>query len=358
MLSTAALLLAAAPMGTITKAPFGKTTDGKSVTAYTLTNAKGASAKILTFGGVLAEVKMPDKNGKLGDVVLGFDSLPGYEKPGPYIGASVGRFANRIAKGRFTLDGKTYKLAINNPPNTLHGGKKGYSYRIWKAMPMTTAAGPSLMLTITDPSGTEGYPGTVNLSVTYTLTNDDTLRIKYHATSTKATPVNFTNHSYFNLKDAGGSDIRDTVMHLYASHYTPVDANLIPTGKIAPVAGTPYDFTKAKTLGQDLDAVKGFDNNFVVDGKGFREAASVYEPTTGRTLQAWTDQPGIQLYTAFFLDGSLTGRHGSKYDQYHAFCLETQHFPDSPNQKGFPSSILKPGQPFDSTTEYRFGVMK
>lgn len=357
MLSTVALLLVHAPLGLVTKTPFGKTADGHKVDAYTLTNAKGASAKVLTYGGVLAQLKMPDKNGNLGDIVLGFDSLPGYEKPGPYIGASVGRYANRIAKGRFTLGGKTYKLATNNPPNTLHGGKKGYSYRIWKAVPLRTAEGPAVTLLITDKAGTEGYPGTVNLSVTYILTNANVLRIRYHATTTKPTPVNFTNHSYFNLKDAGASDIRDTVMHLYASRYTPTDDTLIPTGELAPVAGTPYDFTKPKALGQDLDAVKGFDNNFVVEGKGFRQAAGVYEPTTGRTMQCWTDQPGVQLYTAFFLDGSLTGRGGAKYDQYHAFCLETQHYPDSPNQPSFPSSILKPGKPFESTTEYRFGTI-
>ncbi len=358
MLSTVALLLAHAPLGLVTRAPFGKTADGQAVTAYTLVNAKGASAKVLTYGGVLAQLKMPDKDGSMGDVVLGFDSLPGYEKPGPYIGASVGRYANRIAKGRFTLNGKTYKLAINNPPNTLHGGKKGYSHRIWKAVPLTTPVGPSVTLLLDDKAGAEGYPGAVHLAVNYTLTNDNVLRIKYHATSTKATPVNFTNHSYFNLKDAGASDIRDTVMRLDAHRYTPVDRNLIPTGKIAPVAGTPYDFTKAKTLGQDLDAVKGFDNNYVVDGKGFRQAASVFEPSTGRTLQCWTDQPGIQLYTASFLDGGLTGRNGAKYDQYHAFCLETQRFPDSPNRPRFPSSILRPGKPFESVTEYRFGVRR
>lgn len=360
MLSTAALLLAVAPMkgGTITQAPFGKTAEGQRVTAYTLTNARGASAKVLDFGGVLAELKMPDKNGHMGDVVLGFDSLANYAKPGPYIGASVGRYANRIARGHFKLDGKTYTLAINNPPNTLHGGKKGYSFRMWKALPLLTPAGPSVTLLIDDKAGTEGYPGAVHLAVTYTLTNDDTLRIRYHATSSKATPVNFTNHSYFNLKDGGKSDVLGTMLHLYASHYTPVDSTLIPTGKIAPVAGTPYDFTKTKAIGQDIEEAKGFDHNFVIDGKGFRQAAGAFEPTTGRTMQVWTDQPGVQLYTANFLDGTLTGRDGAKYGQHHAFCLETQHFPDSPNQKNFPSTILKPGKPFESTTEYRFGVMK
>ena len=359
MLSTAALLLAAAPMGLIQKAPFGVAPGGAKVEAYTLTNAKGASAKIITWGGVLVQLKMPDKNGNMGDVVLGLDSLKPYEKQTPYFGATVGRYANRIAKGRFTLDGKTYRLAVNNGPNSLHGGLKGYDKRVWKATPMKTAMGPALTLTLTDPSGTEGYPGTVKVAVTYTLKNDDTLRIAYAATTTKATPFNITNHSYFNLKDAGASDVKGHVVHLYAGRYTPTDATLIPTGKLAPVAGTPFDFTKAKTLGEDIASVdNGYDNNFVIDGAGFRQAAGVFEPTSGRTMAVWTDQPGVQLYTAGFMDGTITGRNGARYEQFHAFCLETQHFPDSPNQKGFPSSILRPGKPFHSVTEYRFGTMK
>ncbi len=362
MLSTAALLLAVAPLtapnGSISKAPFGKAPDGKPVFAYTLTNAKGASAKVLTWGAVLNRLQMPDREGKLGDVVLGLDSLKPYEGTVPYFGATVGRYANRIAKGRFTLNGKTYKLAVNNGPNSLHGGLKGYDKRVWKAVPRTTPEGPSLTLNLVDPAGTEGYPGTVSVSVTYTLTNANALRIAYRATTTAPTPINLTNHSYFNLKDAGESDVRGHLLHLYADRYTPTDATLIPTGKLTPVAGTPYDFTKTKAIGMDMDAVKGYDVNYVPSTKGFRQVAGVVEPTTGRTLQCWTDQPGVQLYTSFFLDGTITGRHGTKYDQYHAFCLETQHFPDSPNQKNFPSSILTPGKPFVSKTEYRFGVVK
>lgn len=357
--ATAALLLAHAPMGMIQKSRFGTAPDGKVVDAYTLTNAKGASAKIITWGAVMVQLKMPDKNGKLGDVVLGLDTIKPYEGTVPYFGATVGRYANRIAKGRFTLNGKTYKLAVNNGPNSLHGGLKGYDKRVWKATPMKTAQGPALRLTLTDPDMTEGYPGTVHATVTYTLKNDDTLRIAYEATTTKATPINLTNHSYFNLKDAGGSDVKGHIVHLYATRYTPTDKTLIPTGKLAPVAGTPFDFTKAKPIGQDIDKVdNGYDVNFAVDGTGMRQAASVYEPTSGRLLSVFTDQPGIQLYTSGFLDGTIVGRGNTKYDRFHAFCLETQHFPDSPNQKNFPSSILRPGKPFRTVTEYRFGVMK
>ena len=357
--ATAALLLVAhKPLGLVQQAPFGKTKDGKPVKVYTLTNARGASARIMNYGAVLIQLKMPDKDGNMGDVVLGLDSVKPYEGTVPYFGATVGRYANRIAKGRFSVGGKSYKLAINNGPNSLHGGLKGYDKRVWKAVPLTTSSGPSLTLLLTDKAGTEGYPGTVNVSVTYTLRNDNTLRIVYNATTTKATPFNITNHSYFNLKDAGKSDIKGHYLHLYADRYTPVDGTLIPTGEIAPVAGTPYDFTKTHLIGQDIDEVKGYDVNYVPNGKGFRQAAGVVEPTTGRTLQCWTDLPGTQLYTGFFLDGTITGRNKAKYDQYHAFCLETQFFPDSPNQKNFPSSILRPGKPFHSVTEYRFGVMK
>ena len=356
---TAALLLAPAPMGTIQKARFGTAPDGKPVEAYTLTNAKGASAKILTWGAVLSQLKMPDKNGNLGDVVLGLDSLKPYEGTVPYFGATVGRFANRIAKGRFTIGGKTYQVPVNNGPNSLHGGLVGYDKRIWKAVPIMTPSGPSLTLLLTDKAGSQGYPGTVNVSVTYSLRNDNVLRLVYNATTTAPTPFNITNHSYFNLKDAGKSDIRDHLLHLYASRYTPVDGMLIPTGVVAPVEGTPYDFTKTKPIGLDMDAVQGYDVNYVLhDAAALRRAAGVIEPTTGRTLECWTDQPGVQLYTSFFLDGTITGRNGAKYDQYHAFCLETQHFPDSPNQPNFPSSIIRPGKPFHSVTEYRCGVTK
>lgn len=358
MITSTALLLALA-QGGIHKSPFGTTKDGKAVSAYELTNAKGAKATIITFGGIVTRIQMPDRNGELGDVVLGHDRLAPYDMNGPYFGAIVGRYANRIAKGRFHLLGKNYKLAVNNGPNSLHGGLKGYDKRVWKATPMTTAAGPALKLTLKDPAGTEGYPGTVNVAVTYTLTNDNTLRIVYHATTTAPTPINLTNHSYFNLKDAGASRIDDHILRLYANRYTPVDSTLIPTGQLAPVAGTVFDFTTAKRIGESMEEIKGYDHNFVLEGGArLHRAAGVIEPTTGRTMECWTTEPGVQLYTSFFLDGTITGRNGTKYDQYHAFCLETQHFPDSPNKPGFPTSIITPKKPFNSVTEYRFGTVK
>ena len=359
MLSTAALLLAAAPAGSVATARFGTAPDGKPVYAYTLKNESGATAKVIGWGATLVDLRMPDKDGKMGSVVLGLDKLKPYEGQVPYFGATVGRFANRIAKGRFRLNGRAYNLAINNGPNSLHGGLKGYDKRVWTAMPRMSPSGPSVKLSLVDKGGTEGYPGTVRVDVTYTLTPNNILRIVYHATTSASTPFNITNHSYFNLKDAGASAVEGHLLHLYADRYTPTDKTLIPTGKLAPVAGTPYDFTRTKPIGKDIAEVdNGYDANFVVDGRGFRQAAGVIEPTTGRVMTVFTDQPGIQLYTGGFLDGTITGRGGAEYDRFHAFCLETQHFPDSPNQPSFPSSILRPGHPFVSTTEYRFGVAR
>ena len=359
MLSTAALLLAAVPAGSIATARFGTSPEGKPVYVTTLKNESGASAKIATWGATLVDLRMPDKDGNLGSVVLGLDKLKPYEGQVPYFGATVGRYANRIAKGRFRLNGRAYSLAINNGPNTLHGGLKGYDKRVWTAASRMSAAGPSVKLSLVDKGGTEGYPGTVSMDVTYTLTPNNILRIVYHATTTASTPFNVTNHSYFNLKDAGETDVKGHFLHVYANRYTPTDATLIPTGKLAGVAGTPFDFTDTKPIGRDIDGVdNGYDVNFVVNGRGFRQAAGVIEPTTGRVMTVFTDQPGIQLYTGGFLDGTITGRGDAKYDRFHAFCLETQHFPDSPNQPNFPSAILRRGHPFVSTTEYRFGVVR
>lgn len=362
MLSTAALFVVApllAPGG-ISKAPFGTTKAGKAVTAYTLTNGHGTTAKIIDYGAVLTRLQVKDKTGLLGDVALGEDELEPYEGKVPYFGATVGRYANRIAKGRFTVDGKTYKLAINNGPNSLHGGLVGYDKRMWKAVSAMTSAGPTLTLSLVDPNMTEGYPGTVNVKVRYTLTNQDALRIEYWASTNKATPINLTNHTYFNLKDGGNSDVMGHHLMIAADAYTPVDKVQIPTGKIAPVRGTAFDFTKMKTIGRDFARSEGgYDHNFVLRGKGkFALAAKVVEPTSGRVMQVYTDQPGVQLYTSNFLDGTITGHGGATYSKHHAFCLETQHFPDSPNHKNFPSSILRPGKPFYSKTEYRFSVVK
>lgn len=345
--------------GTIEKKTYGTTKDGEAVEAYTLVNGK-VSAEIVTYGGVVRRLVVPDKNGASGDVVLAWDSLKSYEEPGPYLGALIGRVGNRIGKGRFTLDGKTYALATNNGPNHLHGGLKGYDKRVWKAAPGSSAEGPTLTLTLTDADGTEGYPGTVQVTVVYTLTAN-ALRIDYAATVDQATPINLTNHTYFNLKDGGKSDVLGHVLQLDADAYTPVDEGLIPTGQIAPVKGTAIDFTTPKPIGKDLVAMggdpAGYDHNLVLrsqDG-GLARAAQVTEPTTGRTLEVWTTEPGMQFYSGNFLDGAK-GKGGVAYGRHHGFCLETQHYPDSVNRPEWPSTILRPGGRYQSVTEFRFGV--
>jgi aldose 1-epimerase len=333
--------------------PFGTTGDGQAVTLYTLTNANGTRTKILDFGGIITELWVRDAKGELGNVVLGFDSVEPYETKSPYFGALIGRVGNRIAGGRFTLDGKEYSLPINNGPNSLHGGLKGYDKRVWTVCGSTEN---SLTLTLVDADGTEGYPGTVSATVVYTLTDEDVLRIEYTATTDAPTPVNLTNHTYFNLKDAGQTDALGHVVQFEADHYTPVDETLIPTGEIAPVAGTPIDFTSPKPIGQDIEAMGGYDHNVVLRNASgaLALAVTVTEPTTGRKMETWTTEPGCQFYSGNFLDGTLTGTGGAVYGRHHAFCLETQHFPDSVNHENFPSTILRPGETYTSTTEYRF----
>jgi aldose 1-epimerase len=348
--------------GTIAKRAFGTTKDGEAVEAYTLTNAK-LSAEILTFGGIVRRLFVPDRDGNAGDVMLAFERLEEFEVPGPYFGALIGRVGNRIAKGRFTLDGKTYQLPINNGPNTLHGGIKGYDKRVWKAVPGEGAEGPMLTLTLVDPDGMEGFPGTVRVTVVYTLTAS-ALRIHYSATTDKPTPINLTHHAYFNLKDGGKTDVLGHVLEMAADAYTPVDAGLIPTGEIAPVKGTPIDFTAPKAIGKDLKAMggepAGYDHNVVlrsqkVAGGKLGRAARVVESSTGRTLEVWTDQPGMQLYSGNFLNGQK-GKEGVAYGRHAAFCLETQHYPDSVNEPQWPSTILRPGETYETVTEFRFGV--
>jgi aldose 1-epimerase len=360
MIVSLAATLFLTSMQSITHEPFGKTSGGETVEVYTLKNSSGASVKVLDYGGIVTEINVPDAQGKLSNVTLGFDNMPDYETKSPYFGCLVGRFANRIAKGRFTLDGKEYTLAVNNGPNALHGGLKGYDKRIWKAKPLESSEGPALQLTLHDPDGTEGYPGTLDTTVTYTWTNDNVLEISYVAkVDGKATPLNLTNHAYFNLKDAGKSDILGHVLTLDCDQYTPVDDTSIPTGTIAPVEGTAIDFRSPKTIGKDMAAMgstpPGYDHNLVVRGsKGtLRRAARVEEPTTGRTMECWTTEPGVQLYTGNFLDANA-----NEFAQHHGFCLETQHYPDSINQPSFPSVVLRPGETYRSTTEYRFGVKK
>lgn len=337
---------------------FGKTRDGEAVEAYVLTNAKGASAKIITFGATVTELKMPDKAGKLGDIVLGYDNIKQYETESPYFGATIGRYGNRIAKGTFKIDGKTYHVPVNNGPNSLHGGKKGFDKHIWKAVTHDSTQGPSITFTYTSKDGEEGYPGELHTKVVYTLTNDNSLRIDYTATTTKPTVVNLTNHSYFNL--AGSGEVLKYEAQIMAGHYTPVDSTLIPTGQIAAVAGTPLDFTTPHAIGERIDQIPagigGYDHNFVLDngGKSLALAARVHDPASGRTVEVFTDQPGVQFYTGNFLDGKAKGIGGWAYNKHEAFCLETQHYPDSPNHANFPSTILRPGHTFHSTTIYKF----
>jgi len=345
----------------ITSAPFGKLADGTAVDLYTLVNAHGVTARITNYGGIVTALLVPDRDGRLGDIVLGFDNLAAYVAGHPYFGALIGRVGNRINQARFTLDGVDYALAANDGPHALHGGLVGYDKVVWHARAAETERGLELALRYVSPDGEEGYPGTLTLDVAYVLTDADELIVDYRATTDRRTPVNLTNHSYFNL--AGGGPIYDHELHLAADRYTPVDATLIPTGELAPVTGTPLDFTTSTAVGARLQAVGGtpvgYDHNFVLNaGAGAVPAlaARVYEPTTGRVLSVLTTEPGIQFYSGNFLDGSLTGKGGRVYAQHTGFCLETQHYPDSPNQPNFPSVILDPGDTYRQTTVHRFGV--
>jgi aldose 1-epimerase len=338
--------------------PFGTSPDGKPVEAHTLT-AGPVSATILTYGGIVQALTAPDRAGKPADVVLGFDTLGEYVNGSPYFGAITGRVANRIAGGTFTLDGKAYKLFVNNGPNHLHGGKVGFDKRVWSA----SRAGNALTLTYTSPDGEEGDPGTLACTVVYALTDAGELRIDYTATTDKPTVVNLTNHTYFNL--AGSGDVRGHVLQLAADRYTPADDTLIPTGQLAPVAGTPLDFTTPTRIGDRIPQLpaklNGYDHNFVHGDKPSPEpkkVATATDPTSGRTLEVFTTEPGVQLYTANHMDGSQTGKAGRKHPKYAGFCLECQHFPDSPNQPQFPSVVLRPGQTYRQTTVYKLGVGK
>jgi aldose 1-epimerase len=345
----------------VERADFGTMKDGTPIDIYTLTNTKGMVAKIITYGGIVTELDVPDRTGKMADVVLGFKTLDGYLSDEPFFGAIIGRVGNRIAKGRFTLNGTTYKLATNDGANHLHGGLKGFDKVVWKAEIVKADDGAALKLTYLSPDGEEGYPGNLTATVVYTLTNQNELRIDYTATTDKATPVNLTNHSYFNLAGEGSGTILGHELMIAADRFTPVDSGLIPTGKLAPVAGTPMDFTKPMTIGSRIDKVPlappgGYDHNYVLTSGGgtLALAARVTEPTTGRVMEVYTTEPGVQFYTGNFLDGSLTGKSGIAYAKHAAFCLETQHFPDSVNHPSFPSTILEPGQTYKTTTVYRF----
>jgi aldose 1-epimerase len=345
----------------VQKNDFGKTAEEVQVDAFVLTNRQGMQAKIITYGAILTELHVPDPNGKCVDVVLGFDNLAAYLKGHPHFGAVVGRVANRIAKGRFTLDGKEYKLAINNGPNSIHGGIKGFDKKIWQAGSIQNEDQVGVTLFYRSADGEEGYPGNLDTVVTYWLTNENELQIDYVATSDKPTPVNLTNHSYFNLRGAGSGDVLAYELTLMADEYTPVDETFIPTGESKSVRGTPLDFTKPTTIGariNELPVTKGYDHNFILRGQEgtLRLAARVREPGSGRVMEMLTTEPCVQLYTANGLDGKLKGKGGAAYPQHGALCLEAQHAPDSVNQPNFPSIILEPGQTYRQTTVYKFSV--
>ena len=344
---------------TIKKEYYGNVGD-QMVYLYTLKNKNGLEVAITNYGGIITSILAPDHNGNFDDIVLGFDSLGGYLSEHPYFGCIVGRYANRIAKGKFELDGQEYELATNNGPNHLHGGVEGFDKKIWKATDIVKTDSIYLVLEYTSPDGEEGYPGNLNVKVTYVLNNENELKIFYEAKTDKHTPVNLTNHSYFNLAGAGKGNILDNKLLINADRYTVVDETLIPTGELRPVENTPMDFKNSKKIGKDLDQVKGgFDHNFVLNNQGkFSKVAEAFEPESGRVLEVFTAEPGIQFYSGNFLDGSVTGKNGRVYHQHYGFCLETQHFPDSPNQPDFPDVILKPGEKYQYQTTYKFSTRK
>jgi len=352
-------------VGTISQAPFGGIPAGPAVTIYTLRNDKGMEARILTYGGIVQSLKVPDKNGQFDDVVLGYDNLEGYLTNSPYFGALIGRYGNRIGGGKFTLEGRTCTLATNNGPNSLHGGIKGFDKVVWQAQSWLTPDGPALELTYVSKDGEEGFPGNLKVTAIYTLTDNDELHLNFTATTDQPTLCNLTQHSYFNLRGQGNGDILGHEVYINSDKTTPVDKDLITTGEYAPVAGTPFDFSKPTAIGarindpnQQLQFGNGYDHNWVINkppGKlGLQ--ARVYEPTTGRVMEVWSTEPGVQFYTGNFLDGTITGKDGKVYSRRTGFCLEPQHYPDSPNKPMFPTTELKPGETYQNTILYRFLV--
>ncbi len=348
---------------TVDRAVYGVTPAGDTVEVFTLRNANGMEVEVIEYGGIVTRILAPDRDGQLADVVLGMSDLDGYVAGTPYFGALIGRYGNRIGGARFTLDGETYELSMNDGPNSLHGGERGFDKVVWDAEPMDGAVG--LVLRYTSPDGEMGYPGTVVATVTYTMNNRNELAVDYHATTDAATPINLTQHSYFNLGGEGSGDVLDHELMIDAAAFTPVDSTLIPTGEIRPVEGTPFDFRTATPIGARIDADDrqlryglGYDHNWVLDrdGDGLEVAARLIHPGSGRTLEIRTTEPGIQFYSGNFLDGTLTGKAGHVYQHRNWLCLETQHFPDSPNQPSFPPTILRPGEDFRSRTVMAFGV--
>jgi aldose 1-epimerase len=349
---------------TVSSSPFGRLPDGTAVELYILANRHGTEARIITYGGIITALRARDRQGRLADIVLGFDELAPYLKGTPYFGALIGRYGNRIAGGRFTLDGKRYTLTSNGGPNHLHGGAAGFDKKVWTAEPFSNPSGAGVQLGLVSPDGDQGYPGSLRVTATYTLTDDDELLIDLRAVTDQPTLVNLTHHSYFNL--AGAGDVLDHRLTLDADHFTPVDKTMIPTGEIRAVADTPFDFRKPQPIGARIDDASdrqialghGYDHNFVLNKQSpgaLERAARVVEPESGRVLEIWTEEPGIQFYTANFLDGSLCGK-GRPYDRRCAFCLEPQHYPDSPNRPEFPSTVLRPGEEYSTRTVYKFRV--
>ena len=348
---------------------FGTLANGQRTELFTLRNAHGIEVQFTNYGGIITSLKTPDRNGRFSDIVLGYDNLAGYVANSPYFGAIVGRYANRIARGHFSLDGATYTLAVNNGPNSLHGGLRGFDKVVWSAHPFQNQEGQGVALDYTSPNGEEGYPGTLKTTVTYTLTPDDRLIVDYLASTDKATPINLSQHSYWNLVGNASRDILGHVLTLNADAITPVDSTLIPTGELMPVQGTPFDFRTPHAIGERVDQRQntqirygnGYDHNFVLNRGGATAgalvmAARVVEPTSGRTMEISTTEPGIQFYSGNFLDGSITGKSGAVYHFRYGLALETQHYPDSPNHPNFPSTILQPGQQYRSRTVFKFGV--
>lgn len=342
----------------IEKQAFGKTPDGKDVDLYTLTNTNGLKTQITNYGGIVTTLYVPDRDGKLDDIVLGYETLDEYIVNSPYFGALIGRYGNRIDKGKFTLDGVDYTLATNDGENHLHGGVKGFDKVVWDAEPIESPDGPALKLTYLSADGEEGYPGNLKSTVIYTLTNDNELKVEYEAETDKPTVLNLTHHSYFNLAGHGSGDILSHELMLTADNYTPVDEGLIPTGEIRAVKGTPMDFTVPKAVGARIEKVEGgYDHNYVLNNSdgSLALAASVYEPKTGRLMEISTTEPAIQFYSGNFLDGSNKGK-GAVYNKHNGFCLETQHYPDSPNKPDFPSVVLKPGEKYTHLTVHKFST--
>lgn len=349
----------------VKKEIFGKTRSGAFIDVYTLSNPHGIEVRTITYGGIITSLSVPDKDGKIDDIVLGLEALDGYLAGHPYLGAIIGRYGNRIGRAKFTLDGVEYTLAANNGANHLHGGLKGFDKVVWQAESLKTEAGDGVVFKYTSPDGEENYPGTLAAQVTYTLTHRDELIFDYYATTDKPTPVNLTQHTYFNLAGGGKRDILAHELMLNADRFTPVDETLIPTGEIRSVAGTPLDFRQPTAIGARIDQKDeqltfghGYDHNFVLNRKDEEPslAARVYEPTTGRVLEVYTTEPGVQFYSGNFLNGSVTGKRGCVYNRRDGFCLETQHFPDSPNKPNFPSTILRPGEVYKSRTICKFSV--